>query len=318
MGLRGIVIGRSIPWWMPGLVAMALSALWFIFYSTGPIDSVASYRGIDGTPQKWFNGHLGLFFKIDMLGAVHLFLLPVFIWESLKKKSFFKNSVHLVWGFWISFILVSALAYFNYRYWITFSLPVVAIVFKYLYENLRSKSDKVLIWAIALLLCVQGFNIFAKRIYNKLNTNSITSETGLPQKVDKPVGASILARLTFKPNLVFDFFNKNQVEGAVLLNGLPMFYTHCRQKAFMYFAERDIVYSSIGKSHLLDINTSSDALPRLSLQDLNIQYVLSSSSHNQMFKDFKKWIDENCVLLIQEGDIILYRIEHSHETRKST
>lgn len=285
--------------------------IWHLFVSSQSYDSVSAYRGIKGGFQVWLNGHLGLFFKLDMMGVVNLLLIPILVYESSCKKSILKTSCYLIWAFWMSFLLVGFLAYFNYRYWITFSLPVAAVLFGHLWYYIYPIGEKVLIKTIVLLLLVQILNVFMILGFKGATSNLKIAENRLHSIEVKHKKSTYYSRLTFKPQQIFNYFNNHKVEGAVLLNSLPMFYIHCKQKAYMYFAERDIVYSSIGKAHLVRANKVNDNLPSIQAHELNIRFVLSSNSYNIMFPEFKKWVDRNCIPILKDGDVILYRMNIS-------
>jgi hypothetical protein len=295
----------------PFLISLAIIAtsisvvvLWNLFLNSNASDisSVDGYRGLTDFYPRFFNGHMGLFFKLDLLGSVNFLLLPLTVWFAVFRFKIAYKYIREATISLLLFLVVSLNAFFNYRYWLTFSLPVSIIIFYFLYELLGKYGKRYLYITVVLLLVVQVANILAFKFFSKVPGN-ISNAVSVNSEVSR--NDNYFDKLTFKPNRIFLYFKENKINSYVLLNGLPMFYYHSEQPAYNYFANSDVIYTSRGKYRLLNTFLKED-LPIINTKDFKIEYALSTTDHDRLYPEFYKWLLDNFKPLIKDGDFTLY------------
>lgn len=273
------------------------------------------YRGIDSNFKFLFFGVFGLFFNLKISIFSFLFI-PIVIYYLFNFFYFKRHTKLFILTLVIIFSLIMSKGFFNYRY-ITTLLPLVLVIILSEYQNAYPKLFKVkyLSYLIVSILTITFLSV----LFIFLDTNTLNKpgnqyktkqewvQIGLPRYVK--------SQFTESENIVLFYSKLDSIlinsQKNILINNIPEYYLKCKSKGIYYWCGDDIIYLEKSNAKLLSNNSTElsnfDIIKRL--KALNVDYILSYKEYNNYSPSFNKFIQSSTEIILEEGDLTLYKIK---------
>lgn len=238
-------------------------------------------REINGPFRKWINGYLSLLTNTKYSGPFCLLIIPS--WLYLYKKMRYEACLFFV----LAVLLIGAKGYINYRYAYTlFPLMLFVSGFVFVEKNIMHLQWRYLIsMALVFLhtLFFTAFELFPRYAH----------------RLQSPVAGAVQD--------VFSHISTHKdFQGRVfLVNNLPEFYYHCKNKGYYYWCKEDELYTAEGKKELFNSRQSISLL-----KQMKVDYILSDTIFSRDNLRFAKFIDAHAtaVYLDARGRVI-YKLQ---------
>jgi hypothetical protein len=239
-------------------------------------------REINGPFRKWINGYLSLLTNTKYSGPFCLLIIPSWIYlfnrKRLEASLFFVAAV----------FLIGIKGYINYRYAYTL-FPLMLFVTGYVFvekNNMNLQWRYVISLALIFLhtLFFIGFELYPK--YSR--------RLQLPAT---PSGKDVFRHISTHK----DFQGK-----VFLVNNLPEFYYHCKNKGYYYWCKEDELYTAEGKKVLFN-NRESLTL----LKQMNVHYILSDTIFGKDNMGFASFLDTHATTIYTDSrGRIIYKVRY--------
>lgn len=275
------------------------------------------YRGIDSNFKFLFFGILGIFFNLKiscftfLFIAIALFYLANFF-KLHRNIQLFLLSLMFILG------LIMSKGFFNYRY-ITTLLPLILFIIVVEFHEAYPKIFTIKYLTYFLLLIISTVILFI--IYFILNTNPAKKQGnkyknkiewiqhGVPRYLKSQFAADQKQHAFYQRLDAILLQSKKNV----LVNNIPEYYLKCKSKGIYYWCGDDILYLGTSNAKLLS-NTKKDLQSKeilAILNDLNVAFILSVKEYNEYSPHFKQFINSSTSIILEEGDLTLYKINTS-------
>jgi hypothetical protein len=272
------------------------------------------YRGIDSSFKFLFFGVLGIFFNLKISCFTFLFI-PIALFYLSNFFNLKRNTQLFLLALMLILSLIMSKGFFNFRY-ITTLLPLILFIILLEYNEAYPEVFKIkyLYYLILLILTIAMLSI----LFFIINTNTL-NKPGNKYKTKKEwiqKGLPRYLNAQFMENeKISSFYNKVDSilissNKSILINNIPEYYLKCKSKGIYYWCGDDILYLGKSNAKLLSKNQKEQGNSEILevLDGLNVEYILSYKEYNNYSPIFNKFIQSNTDIIIDEGDLTLYKL----------